>query len=37
MPHVIAIFSIFKKLSEKRLRAEEICYETQKWLLFLQF
>ena len=37
IPHVIAIFSIFEKLSGKRLRAEEICYKTQKWLLFLQF
>ena len=37
MPHGIAIFSIFNKLSEKSLRVEEICYKTQKWLLFLQF
>ena len=37
MSHVIAIFLIFKIISEKRLRAEKFCYKTLKWLLFLQF
>ena len=35
--HVTAIFLIFKKISEKSLRAEEFCRKTLKWLLFLQF
>ena len=36
MSHVTGIFLIFKKVSEKSLRAEEFCYRTLKWLLFLQ-
>ena len=35
MSHVNVIFLIFKKLSEKSLRADVI--KALKWLLFLQF
>ena len=35
MPHVNVIFLIFKKLSEKSLRAEEFCYKNTEMVAIL--